>query len=53
MICNYKKKKTKPKPLFAYLGIVLYIFSLENSVMIMSDAGTAYANFYDLLQSED
>lgn len=31
---------------FAYLRIVLYIFSLENSVMIMSGTDTIYANFF-------
>lgn len=43
----------KFKHCFAYLRIVLYIFSLEKSAMIMSDTGTTSVNFSDLLQSWD
>lgn len=44
-------KKKKNQTYFEYLGIVLYIFSLENSAMIMSDADTIYANFFGFVQS--
>lgn len=48
---DFVNAKKKNQTYFAYLRIVVYIFSLENSVMIMSDAGTIYANFFGFVQS--
>lgn len=42
---------TKTQTYFAYLRTALYIFSLENSVMIVSDTDTIYANFFGFIQS--